>query len=84
MSIVTAGNAINITLTSAADEIGFGLIGARGELPSPQRLLDHLEDGLVELRLLRRSPTCEVRVKPGRRKTGANHRYDDGGSTRSC
>ena len=49
VSIVTAGNAINITLTSAADEIGFGLIGARGELPSLQRLLDYLEDGLVEL-----------------------------------
>ncbi|MFT4200764.1 WS/DGAT/MGAT family O-acyltransferase [Gordonia sp. (in: high G+C Gram-positive bacteria)] len=49
VSIATSGNALNITLTSAADQIGFGLIGARAQLPSLQRLLDYLEDGLVEL-----------------------------------
>ncbi|GED99197.1 WS/DGAT/MGAT family O-acyltransferase [Gordonia crocea] len=49
VSIVTSGNALNITITSAADHIGFGLIGARAQLPSLQRLLDYLEDGLVEL-----------------------------------
>ncbi len=49
VSIPTSGNALNITLTSTADQMGFGLIGARAQLPSLQRLLDHLEDGLVEL-----------------------------------
>lgn len=49
VSIATSGNALNITLTSAADQIGFGLIGARAQLPSLQRMLDYLEDGLVEL-----------------------------------
>ncbi|GAB09502.1 wax ester synthase/diacylglycerol acyltransferase [Gordonia araii NBRC 100433] len=49
VSIATSGNALNITLTSAADQIGFGLIGARAQLPSLQRMLDYLEDGLAEL-----------------------------------
>ncbi|MFT3901238.1 MAG: wax ester/triacylglycerol synthase family O-acyltransferase [Gordonia sp. (in: high G+C Gram-positive bacteria)] len=49
VSIATSGNALNITLTSEADQIGFGLIGARAQLPSLQRLLDYLEEGLVEL-----------------------------------
>lgn len=49
VSITTSGNAINITITSAGDHIGFGVLGARAQVPSLQRLLDHLEEGLVEL-----------------------------------
>ena len=38
----------------------FRLIGARGELPSLQRLLTTWRTGWWSWRLLRRSPTCEV------------------------
>ncbi len=42
---------LNMTLTSYKDQIEFGLIGCRRTLPSlqRQRMLDYLEDGLVEL-----------------------------------
>ena len=49
VSIVLDRMALNITLTSYVDQIEFGLIGCRRTLPSLQRLLDHLENGLVEL-----------------------------------
>ena len=41
--------ALNMTLTSYNDQIEFGLTGCRRTLPSLQRMLDYLEDGLVEL-----------------------------------
>jgi len=40
---------LNMTLTSYNDQVEFGLIGCRRTLPSLQRMLDYLEDGLVEL-----------------------------------
>lgn len=49
VSIVMEGLALNITVTSTADRINFGLIGARKELPSLQRLLTHLDTALGEL-----------------------------------
>ena len=41
--------ALNITLTSYCDEIEFGLIGCRRTLPSLQKLLGFLEEGLESL-----------------------------------
>ncbi|WP_303290047.1 wax ester/triacylglycerol synthase family O-acyltransferase [Marinobacter sp. SS5-14b] len=41
--------ALNMTLTSYNDQVEFGLIGCRRTLPSLQRMLDYLEDGLAEL-----------------------------------
>lgn len=41
--------ALNITLTSYCDQLEFGLIGCRRTLPSMQRLLDYLENGIYEL-----------------------------------
>jgi len=48
-SIVLHGQAVNITLVSYADQIDFGIIACRRTLPHVQRLLDLLEDALVEL-----------------------------------
>lgn len=49
VSLVMDGIALNITLVSRADSVDFGLIACRRTLPSVQRLLDHLEESLVEL-----------------------------------
>ncbi len=48
-SIVLDHNALNITLTSYGDSLEFGVVGCRRTLPSMQRLLDHIERGIVEL-----------------------------------
>ncbi|NED70461.1 DUF1298 domain-containing protein, partial [Streptomyces sp. SID10244] len=49
VSIAMEGLALNITVTTTADQVNFGLIGARKELPSLQRLLTHLDTALEEL-----------------------------------
>lgn len=49
VSIAMDRIALNMTLTSYCDQIEFGLIGCRRTLPSLQRMLDYLEDGLSEL-----------------------------------
>ena len=48
-SIPIDGQALNITCTSYADEMGFGLTGCRRSAPRLQRLLEHLETSLAEL-----------------------------------
>lgn len=48
-SIPLDGQALNITLTNNADNLDFGLVGGRREVPHMQRLLQHLEDALTEL-----------------------------------
>ncbi len=48
-SIPTDGQAMNITMTTIAGKTGFGIVGARAQLPHLQRLLDHLETSLIEL-----------------------------------
>ena len=52
VSVVMEGLALNITVTTTAQHMNFGLIGARKELPSLQRLLTHLETALEELEKL--------------------------------
>ena len=49
VSLVMDGIALNITLVSRHDHVDFGLIACRRTLPSVQRLLDHLEEALVEM-----------------------------------
>jgi hypothetical protein len=49
VSIAMDRLALNMTLNSYGDHIEFGLIGCRRTLPSLQRMLDYLEDGLTEL-----------------------------------
>jgi diacylglycerol O-acyltransferase len=52
MSVVLDGQALNITVTSYADEMAFGLTGCRRSVPHLQYLLGHLDD---ELRALEES-----------------------------
>jgi len=49
MSLVLDGQALNITLTSSADSLDFGLVGCRRSVPHLQRVLGHLETSLKEL-----------------------------------
>ena len=49
MSIALDGQALNITLSNNADNLGFGLVGCRRSIPHLQRLLGHLEDSLADL-----------------------------------
>ncbi|GAC58273.1 putative wax ester synthase/diacylglycerol acyltransferase [Gordonia hirsuta DSM 44140 = NBRC 16056] len=48
-SIPVEGQALNITITSIGGKTCFGLAGARAQVPSLQRMLDHLETALIEL-----------------------------------
>jgi WS/DGAT/MGAT family acyltransferase len=49
LSIPYEGQALNITVTSYAGNLQFGLTGCRRSVPHLQRLLTHLEDALSEL-----------------------------------
>lgn len=49
LSIVLDGQALNITVTSYADEIAFGLVGCRRSVPHLQHLLTYLGDELGAL-----------------------------------
>lgn len=51
VSIAMDRLALNMTLTSYRDQVEFGLIGCRRTLPSLQRMLDYLEEGLRELEI---------------------------------
>jgi WS/DGAT/MGAT family acyltransferase len=48
-SIVMNGQALNISVTSYAHELHFGLIGCRRTVPHLQRMLGHLETSLADL-----------------------------------
>ncbi len=49
LSIVTHGQALNITVTSVGPTLDFGIVCCRRSVPSAQRLIDHLEEALREL-----------------------------------
>jgi WS/DGAT/MGAT family acyltransferase len=49
LSIPFTGQALNVTVTSYAGSMEFGLIGCRRSVPHLQRLLTHLDDSLAEL-----------------------------------
>ncbi len=49
LSIPLDGQAMNITVVSNADQLGFGIVGCRKNAPHLQRLLAGLETELVEL-----------------------------------
>jgi WS/DGAT/MGAT family acyltransferase len=48
-SIVLDGFALNITLVGYDKSLDFGIVAARRTMPQVQRLIDYLEDALVEL-----------------------------------
>ncbi|WP_198043587.1 WS/DGAT/MGAT family O-acyltransferase [Ketobacter nezhaii] len=49
VSLVTDTGAVNITIISRHDYVDFGIIACSKTVPSMQRLIDYLEDGLIEL-----------------------------------
>lgn len=49
LSIALDGQALNITMTTNADNLDFGLVGCRRSVPHLQRLLGHLETSLKDL-----------------------------------
>lgn len=49
LSIPMDGQALNITVTSTATELGFGLVGCRRAVPHLQRMLGHLDEELAAL-----------------------------------
>ena len=52
MSIVVHGIALNITVQSYVDQLGFGLIGCRRAVPDVQELAGQLQRAMVSLRRL--------------------------------
>lgn len=62
VSIVAHGMAVNITVTSYAGSLDFGIVGCRKSVPRIQRLIDFLEDGLVELEELAGLASSKVRT----------------------
>lgn len=49
LSVPLEGQALNVTVTTYAGNLEFGLTGCRSSVPRLQRLLTHLEDALVDL-----------------------------------
>jgi diacylglycerol O-acyltransferase len=49
LSVPFGGQALNITCTSYADELAFGVIGCRRSVPRLQRLLTYLDNALAGL-----------------------------------
>ena len=49
VSLVYHGMAANITVTSYAGSLDFGIVACRRTVPRVQRIIDFLEDGLTEL-----------------------------------
>jgi diacylglycerol O-acyltransferase len=49
VSIVYHGMAVNITVTSYAGSLDFGIVACRRSVPRVQRIIDFLEEGLVDL-----------------------------------
>lgn len=52
VSAIVNHMALNITIVSYADSLEFGVLGCRRTLPSMQRLLDYMEQGLIELEMM--------------------------------
>lgn len=76
-SLVTHGQALNITIHGYADTLGFGFIGCRDSLPSLQHIAVYAGEALDELRALYGSKTSKSGGKStasGTRSTTAKRR----------
>lgn len=49
LSIITDGMAVNITLVTYDQNVDFGIIACRRSVPQVQRMIDYMEDALIEL-----------------------------------
>ena len=93
-SIVFDGFAMNITLVSYAKSLDFGIVACRRSLPEVQRMIDYLEEALVELEevagLAARSGKSKKVKKPaphkssgGKAKAGATVRDSSRAETKA-
>ena len=78
VSIPFDGSAVNFTLVSNFENLDFGIVACRKSVPHVQRLIDYMEEALVEL-----EEAAGIRTKPARsgaaRKRPAAAATDDGG-----
>lgn len=65
VSIVTDGIAVNITMVTNDKNVDFGIIACRRSVPQVQRLIDYMEDALVELE--NAAGLASPKKKPGRK-----------------
>ncbi len=63
MSIVTDGISMNITLVTYDQSVDFGIIACRRSVPQVQRIIDYMEDALVEL-----EDVAGLRAKPAKKR----------------
>jgi diacylglycerol O-acyltransferase len=63
VSIPFDGAAANFTVVSNNENLDFGIVACRKSVPHVQRLIDYMEDSLVEL-----EDAAGLRTKTGRRR----------------
>jgi diacylglycerol O-acyltransferase len=80
LSIVTDGMAMNITLVTNNQNVDFGIIACRRSTPYAQRLIDYMDEALVELEDVAGIGATAV---PKRRKRVRNSRSRTSSSKRS-
>ncbi len=73
VSIPFDGAAVNFTLVSNHENLDFGIVACRKSVPHVQRLIDYMEDTLVELEDAAglRTPSGRKRKAPARKKPAA-------------
>jgi len=64
-SIVSEGMALNITLVTYDENVDFGIVACRRSLPQVQRIIDYLEDALVELEVALGMTSTGAGTAPG-------------------
>jgi len=74
ISAIAHGSGVNITLVSNGENLDVGIVACRETVPSVQRLIDYMEDALVELEQLaglvpRKNPNRVARVKAASKRT---------------
>jgi diacylglycerol O-acyltransferase len=62
-SIITDGMAINITLVTYDKNVDFGITACRRSIPQAQRLIDYLEESLVQLEIAAGSVVPKTKPK---------------------
>lgn len=76
VSIPTHYLALNITITSYGDALGFGFIACRRSVPALQRMLDYTDNAITKLEnalgLAASRPKTVVKAKAAPRKTAAS------------
>ena len=68
VSIPTDGSAVNFTLVSNNENLDFGIVACRKSVPQVQRLIDYMEESLVELE---DAAGLRRRKSPGKRSAPA-------------